>query len=343
MGKNDFQESGDNSTRSFRSQLGPLLFLAAIFFLNFLSRIILAPLMPTIEQDLNVSHSQAGFLFLLISLGYFPSLMGSGFVSARLTHRKTILLSCLSLGMTLIIVSQFRSLWAIRAGLLLMGLTGGLYIPSGIATLTSLVSSRHWGKAVAVHELAPNVSFLAAPLISGAFLHWLSWRGILGVLGVVALFSGAVFARFGKGGEFPGEAPNPRSIRILYGHRTLWIMMLLFGLGVGGSMGVYTMLPLYLVVEKGFELNWANTLIAISRVSVPGNGPYRSKNGIVRYIPFHKPGHLSSGRNKWALSCLDHCYSAPFGCMLFSCRFCGSLADYTCGIPECGDLFHHIL
>jgi NNP family nitrate/nitrite transporter-like MFS transporter len=270
LGKNDFQESGDNSTGSFRSQLGPLLFLAAIFFLNFLSRIILAPLMPTIEQDLNLSHSQAGSLFLLISLGYFPSLMGSGFVSARLTHRKTILLSCLSLGITLLLVSQCRSLWAIRAGLVLMGLTGGLYIPSGIATLTSMVSSRHWGKAVAVHELAPNVSFLTAPLISEALLHWLSWRGILGVLGAVALFTGFAFARFGKGGEFPGEAPNPRSVRILFGHRSFWKMILLFGLGTGGSMGVYTMLPLYLVVEKEYELNWANTLIAISRISVPG-------------------------------------------------------------------------
>jgi NNP family nitrate/nitrite transporter-like MFS transporter len=226
--------------------------------------------MPTIEQDLNITHSQAGSFFLLISVGYFPSLLGSGFISSRLTHRRTISLSCIALGLALLLVAQCRSLWAIQAGLVILGLCGGLYIPSGIATLTSLISSRHWGRALAVHELAPNLSFLTAPLISEALLHWVSWRAILGLLGVAALFTGAAFARFGKGGEFPGEAPNLRSIRILFGHRSFWIMMLLFGLGVSGSLGIYTMLPLYLVIEKGFERNWANSLIAISRISVPG-------------------------------------------------------------------------
>ena len=60
---------------SFRSHIGPILFLAGIFFLNFLGRIILAPLLPTIEKDLGLGHSEAGSLFLLISLGYFIALL----------------------------------------------------------------------------------------------------------------------------------------------------------------------------------------------------------------------------------------------------------------------------
>jgi len=44
-------------------------------------------------------------------------------------------------------------------------------------------------------------------------------------------------------------------------------MMVLFGLGIGISFGVYTMLPLFLVVERGFERDWANTLVAVSRIS----------------------------------------------------------------------------
>ena len=81
----------ENSDR-FRTYLGPLLILTSIFFVNFISRIIPAPLMPKIEADLNISHAQAGSFFLLISIGYFVTLIGSGFFSARLTHRKTIIL-----------------------------------------------------------------------------------------------------------------------------------------------------------------------------------------------------------------------------------------------------------
>ena len=228
MNHSGLSESKNGTTPSFRSQLGPLLFLAVIFFMNFIGRIIIAPLMPNIEEELNISHGQAGSLFFLISLGYFPSLMGSGFVSSRLTHRKTIFLSSIIVGIALLGVSQCRSLWSIRVGLIILGLAAGIYIPSGIATLTSLVSSRHWGKALAIHELAPNLSFLAAPLVSETLLTWFSWRGILGVLGLVALLLGFAFERFGRGGQFYGEAPSLGSLKILTSDRGFWIMLVLF-------------------------------------------------------------------------------------------------------------------
>jgi NNP family nitrate/nitrite transporter-like MFS transporter len=46
-------------------------------------------------------------------------------------------------------------------------------------------------------------------------------------------------------------------------------MMALFSLSIGASLGVYTMLPLYLVAEQGFERRWANELVAFSRVAGP--------------------------------------------------------------------------
>lgn len=241
-----------------------------IFFLNFISRIIMAPLMPAIEQDLKITHAEAGSLFFLISLGYFPALMGSGFISARLTHRKTIYLSSAVLGVTLLAISQCSSLWALYTGMVILGLSAGIYLPSGMATLTSLVSSRHWGKAMGIHELGPTLSFLAAPLIAEALMRWFSWRGVLAILGVAALLLGIAYARFGRGGEFKGEAPRRDAFRALLAGRGFWIMLLLFGLGIGSTLGVYTMLPLYLVTEKGLERNWANMLIAVSRISCPG-------------------------------------------------------------------------
>ena len=59
------QISEDQET--FSARLRPLLLLTSIFFVNFLSRIILAPLMPGVESDLAISHADAGSFFLLIS------------------------------------------------------------------------------------------------------------------------------------------------------------------------------------------------------------------------------------------------------------------------------------
>jgi NNP family nitrate/nitrite transporter-like MFS transporter len=105
---------------SLRSQMGPLLFLVGIFFSNILARVILSPLMPAIEKDLNIGHGEAGSFFLLISLGYCAGLLSSGFVSSRLSHRRTIFLSSIAVGFGLMVVSISHNLWAIRSGLILL-------------------------------------------------------------------------------------------------------------------------------------------------------------------------------------------------------------------------------
>ncbi|MCJ7746993.1 MAG: MFS transporter, partial [Desulfobacterales bacterium] len=190
-----------------------------------------------------------------------------GFVSSWLNHRRTIILSSIAVGGALLIVSISPHLWGIRFGLLLLGMAAGLYLPSGIAIITELVNPKHWGKAIAIHELAPNLGFMAAPLISEALLGWVSWRGVLVLLGMVSIFVGILFIFFGKGGAFPGQAPNFRILQNILVEPSFWIMIVLFTLAIGAGFGVYTMMPLYLVSERGMGRPWANTLIGLSRIS----------------------------------------------------------------------------
>jgi NNP family nitrate/nitrite transporter-like MFS transporter len=265
--RQDSDKRHDEEVKSFRSQVGPILLLTGIFFINFLARIILAPLLPNIEKDLGLGHGESGSLFLLISIGYCISLLGSGFVASRLKHRRTIILSAAAIGIAFLGIAFSGSQSGIRFGLILLGLAAGLYIPSGISTLTSLVSPNQWGKALAIHELAPNVSTLAAPLLSEALLQWFSWRGTLALLGTASIMFGFAFARFGRGGEFPGESPSVASFRTILTIPAFWIITVLFGLAISGSVGVYAMLPLYLVTERGIDRYWANTLVALSRIS----------------------------------------------------------------------------
>jgi len=254
----------------FRTHLVPLLILTSIFFVNFISRIVPAPLLPKIETDLNISHAQSGSFFLLISIGYFIAIIGSGFLSSRLTHKQTILCSCAALSLVLFGMAFSRGLWGVRLGLLVLGMSAGLYISSGITTVTSITSLRHWGKAIGIHELAPNLGFVAAPLISEVVLIWFSWRAVFVLLGGTAMLLAIVFLRFGRGGEFSGEAPSLVSFGAILSKPVFWILVALFSLGISSTLGIFTMLPLYLVTEHGIDRNWANTLLALSRI--PGLG-----------------------------------------------------------------------
>jgi len=182
-------------------------------------------------------------------------------------HKRTIIVSATAIGLALFVISSSNSLLGISTGLVLLGLAAGLYLPSGISTLTSLISPGQWGKALAIHELAPNLAFVAAPLISEFLLQWFSWRGILAVMGIASMVAGMTFGRFGTGGKFPVDAPSVTSVQTILAKPAFWIMTILFSLAITGSLGVYAMLPLYLVTERSMDQYWANTLVAVSRVS----------------------------------------------------------------------------
>ncbi len=250
----------------FPFPLVPIAFLTAIFYLNFVSRIILGPFLPVIVNELGLGHGAAGSLFVFVQIGYASGLLGSGFVSWRLTHRRTITLSSVAMGVAMLVLSQARTLGEIHACLVLVGTGAGLYLPTGIATITELVDERHWGKALALHELAPNLGFITAPLLAEALFAVLSWRGVLGVVGSGAILLGGCFARWGQGGTRRGEALRLATVRQVVREPSLWVMAWLFGMGVGASLGVYTMIPLFLVSEIGFSRATANTVTGFSRV-----------------------------------------------------------------------------
>lgn len=265
-----FNRDNNIGKEALLAQLAPLLLITSIFLLNFFARIIIAPLLPTIEKDLGFSHGDAGSLFLFLSIGYFISLLGSGYISSRITHRKTIIVSAIAVGTALSLISFNKSLFGMRFCLFLLGISAGLYLPSGITTVTSLVNPKQWGKAVAIHELAPTLSFVSAPLLAEMFLHWFIWSNILFMVGVVSVIMGFVFAGFGKGGNFSGEALNYSSIKTIFKIPAFWILIFLFSLAITSTLGIYNMLPLYLVTEHGVNQNWANSLVGISRISTLG-------------------------------------------------------------------------
>jgi len=260
----------NNGSEAFLAQFSPILLIASIFFLNFTCRIIVAPLLPIIEKDLGFSHGEAGSLFLFLSIGYFISLLGSGHISSRITHRKTIAVSAIAVGVALSLISFSKSLFVMRFCVFLLGISAGTYLPSGISTVTSLVNPKHWGKAVAIHEIAPNLSFVLTPLLAEMLLHWFIWRNILLLIGIFSVIMGFVFIHFGKGGNFIGESPNFSSIKSIIEIPAFWILIFLFGLAITGSLGIYNMLPLYLVTEHGLSQEWANSLVGISRISTLG-------------------------------------------------------------------------
>jgi len=251
----------------FRAKAGTVFFLAGLFLLNFVARFILAPLMPFVEQEVHITHAQAGSLFLVTSAGFAVTLFASGFVSSRLTHRKALILSAITVGITLLALGFMRSLAGIRLVLIVLGLAAGFHIPSALATITAMVRRQDWGKAMGLHSSAPTLGLVLAPLMVAALMGFVSWRVLIILLGAFTLIAGMAFLVFGKCGDFPGDAPKPAALKQIVRLPSFWIIILLLMMAVGGSVGLFTVMPLYLVTERGMDNTAANFFLGFAQVS----------------------------------------------------------------------------
>jgi len=177
------------------------------------------------------------------------------------------MLSTVILGLTLLSFGFSASLLSMRPVMVMIGLAAGLYMPSGVAIIAAMVRREDLGKALGVHSTAPSLSFILAPLLTEVLLGWFGWRGVLAILGGVSVVAGAIFVVFEREGDFPGEAPRPDIAKAILTQPSLWIMIALFSFAIGGSTGIFTMLPLFLISERGFDHTRANFLVGISRIS----------------------------------------------------------------------------
>ncbi len=252
---------------SFQDKMWMTTSLASLFFLAFATRVLFGPLMPEIEKELGFTHAQAGHMFFVLSFGYMLAPACSGLLSSRIDHLGALKVSAWMLGAALLPFAFIESIPALTVCLVLAGFSGSLHLPSAVATITAEIQKSDWGKGLAVHQCAPPLSFILAPIIAAVFLNWVSWRQILVFWGVLAVIAALLFTIFGRGGEFPGKVMSPANMKKVVRIPSFWLMVIVFALAMAGNSGIIAMLPLFFVTERGMELSTANSLIGISQVS----------------------------------------------------------------------------
>ena len=244
-----------------------LAFLTGMFFLNIVSRLMLGPLLPIVEEEFGFRHGAAGSLYFFIAVGYCAGLYLSGYLAWWFNHRVTIAISSIMLGSALLLIYWTPSLSGMRVALTLLGVGSGLYLPSGIAALTENTREVAWGKALAIHELGPNLGYICAPLLTEVLLGFFSLRGVLGALGVQAILLGVIFLLSGLGESSRGHPPSRATMALLVRDRALWGMAGLFAVSIGVGLGLYMMLPLFLINQVGLDRFSANVITGLTRVS----------------------------------------------------------------------------
>jgi MFS family permease len=254
-------------TPPFAPVLPALSLLTAVFLANFLARTLFGPLLLPISDHLGRSLASSAKLFVFLSGGYSLSVLCAGFVSARLGHKGTIVASAACIGLGLLGLAGCDGFAAFAAWVLFIGAGAGLYMPSSVVTITEVTPTAHWGQAFAVHEMAPNLAFIAAPLVAEAFMATAGYPALFRLLGAACLLLAAAYALRGPRTVRPGMPPVLRNVKDIVARPAFWIMVLLFVLAVGVEVGVYNLVPAFLVQEKGVGRETANIILGCSRIA----------------------------------------------------------------------------
>jgi NNP family nitrate/nitrite transporter-like MFS transporter len=251
--------------KPLRMVAGSVALLTAMFCSTFLARFIFPPLLPTMARIIN--PGQAGSLFLSSAFGALVGSFLAGFVTGLIKHRGALVVSLFGIALSLVGAYFATTVWALRGVFFAIGIMVGIHLPSSVATITAMVRKEDWGKALSIQQLAPPVALLASPLLAVLLLNWFSWNTtLLWIAGVCALL-GVWFLFLGGVGAFPGDPPNKEFAGPVLRTRSFWLMIVLFALGMGAQVGVYTMLPLYLTSERGMLVSGANTLVGLANIA----------------------------------------------------------------------------
>lgn len=145
-----------------------------------------------------------------------------------------------------------------------MGAGSGIYVPCAIPLITAIFDPSKWGKAISFHETAVGASIMAVPLMSVFALQYLHWRSLFLVLSAGCAVALVIFWIF---------SPDPRPVRekkagpiSVMRRADFWMITILWTFSAVDCMGIYNIIPLFLVKEKGMPFELANNLFGISRV-----------------------------------------------------------------------------
>lgn len=245
-----------------------LLFLWLLWFLNFSVRIVLSPILPVVEDEFLVSHARASGIFVFLSVGYGVSVIVSGFLSGRFGYKRSIVFSLVLLSLAAFLVPFIHTFTLLYVFAFVLGFAVGIYIPSVIPLITEYYSEKDWGKAIAIHDTGASISILTTPFVAIGLLTLVPWRGMFVVFACVFLACAIVF--WFTCAEVRIENPPRAVFRDILRMRSFWIMTGLFTFGVGANLGIYSIIPLYLTKELQLSIDYANTILGISRLGSVG-------------------------------------------------------------------------
>lgn len=181
--------------------------VCAAHFVSHYYIIILAPLLPFVRAEYNVSYTEIGLALTAFNIVTGALQTPAGFLVDWLGAR--ILLICgLIIGAgAFMMVGLIDSFWLMVAMFALAGIGNTVYHPADYALLSQHVPARSIGQAFSIHTFAGMLGSAVAPVSLLTMQTFWGWRGAFIGAGVLGLVVAALLLAIRDNGAAPHPAP----------------------------------------------------------------------------------------------------------------------------------------
>ncbi|WP_226995667.1 multidrug effflux MFS transporter [Gordonia phthalatica] len=241
------------------------------------------PGLPVLGDDLHASQATVQLTLTTFMLGLAAGQLLMGPMSDSLGRRRPLILGTVLLVAAGIGCAVAPSIAVLIVFRFVQGLTGGIGVVVARAVIADRTSGDRSAKLFSIMMIITSAAPVVAPLLGGALIGPIGWRGIFVVLtglAVVMLLSVLAFVPE----TLPTERRHPfqagtiaHNMRAVLGNRRYLGYTLAFAIGFGGMFAYISASPFVIQEYMGFSPGAFSILFAINAVGIGIAGTVNTK------------------------------------------------------------------
>lgn len=160
--------------------------LYLLFMTDFLCRVGINAIFPTIQADLNLTDQQVGYMGSVVLLAMGICALPISFIADKWSKKKmvTVMSGLWSASTALFaFASAFPLMLVGRLG---VGVGNAAYAPTATSMVTSWFPKEQWGRILGIFNTAMPVGSAVGSLVCGALATQMGWRSAVGVCAVLS-------------------------------------------------------------------------------------------------------------------------------------------------------------
>jgi predicted MFS family arabinose efflux permease len=215
---------------------------------------MIAPLLPSLAEDLSVGLVAAGQLVTVFTISYAFSSPILTALTGGISRRNLLIISMAAFAAANVVAAVATTYWMLMAARILLALAAGLYVPNANALAGAVVAPEKRGTALSIITGGTSIAVALGVPISALIGHGFGWRLTFVVVGTLSVLATAALL-FGLDRDVGAglQDPSLRERVAVMGQKPVLLTLLVTLLWATGAYTVYTYLAVFLASETGID------------------------------------------------------------------------------------------